>query len=63
MYEDERLLDVQQVAARYGVHRTTVWRWRERGALPPPVTIGRVVRWRPDDLDEFERENAREGRR
>lgn len=59
---DTRLLDVRQVAERYGVHRTTVWRWREAGRLPPPVTIGRVVRWRPDDLERFERENAREGR-
>lgn len=33
-------LTTQQVADRYGISRTTVWRWIKAGRLPEPVQIG-----------------------
>lgn len=30
----------QEVADRYGISRTTVWRWVKSGRLPAPIQIG-----------------------
>lgn len=37
-------LKTAQVAARYGISRTTVWRWIKAGRLPEPVMVGPGVR-------------------
>ncbi len=48
-------LDSRQVRERYGVSRTTVWRWVREGRLPEPVNVGPAsIRWRLHDLQEFE---------
>ena len=45
----------KDLACRYGVHRTTVWRWCENGALPQPVKLSPgCTRWRLSDLETFE---------
>lgn len=33
-------LTTAQVAKRYGISRTTVWRWIKAGRLPEPTLIG-----------------------
>lgn len=44
------------IAARLGVHRTTVWRWARSGILPAPCRLGpATVRWRAEDIERFER--------
>ena len=41
----------QQVSARCGISRTTIYRLMRAGAFPEPIRIGpRAVRWREDDL-------------
>ncbi|MBW6419505.1 AlpA family transcriptional regulator [Celeribacter sp. PS-C1] len=49
-------LDVKQVAARYGVHRQTIWRWRSGlPDFPQPVAFGpQTVRWSKQSLDDWD---------
>ena len=49
------LTDVE-VAARLGVSRFTVRSWRLKGVGPRFMKMGRAVRYRPQDVDEYERQ-------
>jgi prophage regulatory protein len=46
----------RQVAARYQVHRTTLWRWLKTDpSFPRPVTLSPgCTRWRLADLEAWE---------
>ncbi|MBW7865055.1 MAG: helix-turn-helix domain-containing protein [Candidatus Hydrogenedentes bacterium] len=44
------LLNAKQVARMLGVGESSLWRYRDMGALPCPVKIGRSVRWRSTDI-------------
>jgi excisionase family DNA binding protein len=47
------LLDVQAVAEMFGCSTRHVYRLADRGAMPPPVRIGALVRWRRDSLSAW----------
>ncbi len=47
------LLDVCDVARMLGLSSRSVWRLRDRGALPQPVRLSGSVRWRRDELDAW----------
>lgn len=48
-------LSDQDLADRFGICRTSVWRWLERGMLPQPVRLGpNTTRWRLADIEAFE---------
>ena len=48
-----RYVSADQLAERYSVNRSTIWRWAQRGLLPRPIRISeQCTRW---DLDEIER--------
>lgn len=47
------LLSETQVADRYGVTRPCLRRWRHERRGLPFVRIGRLVRYRPEDVEEF----------
>ena len=50
-----KYLSDKDLADRYGVHRTTVWRWVSNGALPHPVKLSPgCTRWRGADVEQFE---------
>ena len=49
------LTDVE-VAGRLGVSRFTVRSWRLKGIGPRFLKMGRAVRYRPQDVDEYERQ-------
>lgn len=54
----QRYVSDAQLAERYGVNRSTIWRWSspQRGILPEPVHLSSgCTRWR---LDEIERRDA-----
>jgi excisionase family DNA binding protein len=53
-FEKRTLTDVE-VAARLGVSRFTVRSWRLKGTGPRFLKMGRAVRYRPEDVDEYER--------
>ena len=49
-------LSVAQVAARYGVHRTTPWRWSKTDpTFPKPIALTPgCTRWKLADLEAWE---------
>ena len=49
------LTDIQ-VANRLGVSRFTVRSWRLKGVGPRFLKMGRAVRYRPQDVDDYERQ-------
>ena len=49
------LTDIE-VAERLGVSRFTVRSWRLKGVGPRFLKMGRAVRYRPQDVDEYERQ-------
>jgi excisionase family DNA binding protein len=48
--DDRKLLTYQQIAQMFSVTTRTVKRWRAEGRLKP-IRLGRVVRFRPSDVD------------
>jgi predicted DNA-binding transcriptional regulator AlpA len=53
---DKRTLTDVEVAVRLGVSRFTVRSWRLKGVGPRFLKMGRAVRYRPQDVDEYERQ-------
>ena len=53
--ENRTLTDVE-VAERLGVSRFTVRSWRLKGVGPRFLKMGRAVRYRSRDVDEYERQ-------
>ena len=49
------LTDIE-VATRLGVSRFTVRSWRLKGVGPRFLKMGRAVRYRPQDVDDYERQ-------
>lgn len=44
------------VQMRYGISAVTLWRWERNGGLPArDVYVGGRSGWRPETLEEFER--------
>jgi excisionase family DNA binding protein len=54
----QALLTPEQVAAKWGVPKSHVWRLAREGKVPH-VKLGRYVRFHPDALDEWERAGGR----
>lgn len=51
----------RQLAARFAVGRTTIWRWTQEGRLPRPVHLSPgVTRWRLPDIEAFDAQRAAE---
>ena len=53
---ETRILTDIQVAERLGVSRFTVRSWRLKGVGPRFLKMGRAVRYRAQDVDEYERQ-------
>lgn len=50
-----RYLSDQEIARRFGICRTSVWRWLAKSQLPAPVRLGpNTTRWRLADIEAFE---------
>ena len=47
------LLDVRAVAAMLGCSPRHVRRMADSGAMPRPIHLGRLVRWRKADVDQW----------
>src|SRR5690348_12204720 len=52
-----RILTDVEVAARLGVSRFTVRSWRLKGVGPRFLKMGRAVRYRSPDVDEYEQQS------
>ena len=53
---ENRILTDVEVAERLGVSRFTVRSWRLKGVGPRFLKMGRAVRYRSQDVDEYERQ-------
>jgi predicted DNA-binding transcriptional regulator AlpA len=53
---ENRVLTDVDVAERLGVSRFTVRSWRLKGVGPRFLKMGRAVRYRSKDVDEYERQ-------
>lgn len=52
---EERYIADTFLAQRYGVHRTTIWRWAREGKFPKPVKLpSGTARWRASDIVKWE---------
>ena len=51
---ERRTLTDVEVAVRLGVSRFTVRAWRLKGTGPRFLKMGRAVRYRPEDVQEYE---------
>ena len=47
------LLDAEQVGLQLGVSRSTIYRLDAEGRLPQPVHLGRLTRWRREELAQW----------
>jgi excisionase family DNA binding protein len=52
------LLDVRELSQRLGVSQRAIWAWVERGELPAPIELGRLRRWRLQDIERWLAEKA-----
>ena len=55
---NHNLLDEKAVAAHLGVTIACLRRWRRVGEGPVYAKLGRLVRYRQQDIDEFVRSNT-----
>jgi len=45
----------EEVAKRFGVARSTIWRWVQLGCFPKPYRLGpSTTRWHQKDIVAFE---------
>ena len=51
--EQDRLVRIDEVAARLSVSKRLCWKLLAAGRLPAPVRLGSAVRWRQRDIDAF----------
>ena len=47
------LLSARDLSSLLGVSTRSVWRLRDSGNLPPPIQLGRLVRWRRAAIDRW----------
>lgn len=54
-----KYISAAQLAERYSVDRSTVWRWTSDGKLPAPIKLSdQVTRWNLDDIEASERDRT-----
>lgn len=51
--EPSRLLTPAEVAACLGVPVSTLYQWRYVGKGPRAIRVGRHLRWRPSELNQW----------
>ena len=52
---DEKLFDIEALAAYLGLPVQTLYRWRSSRPQKGPkgIRVGRYVRWRPSEVDQW----------
>ena len=53
METQERLLTVEELADYLGVPVPTLYQWRYRREGPPGFRVGRYIRYRPTDVQQW----------
>lgn len=52
----DRLLTVEELADYLGVPVATLYQWRHRGKGPPGFRVGRYIRYRRNDVEQWIRD-------
>lgn len=60
MEQDKELLTPLELAARLGVSGYTLRNWRLRGFGPPWAKIGKAIRYRIEDVREWEKQRVQD---
>ncbi len=55
----DRLLTVEELADYLGVPIATLYQWRHRGEGPPGFRVGRYIRYRPTDVEQWIRDRLK----
>lgn len=50
---EKELFDAVESAAYLGISKRSLWRLRDSGRMPAPVRLGRCVRWRRRELEQW----------
>ena len=54
--EADAYYDAPQLAARYGLHEVTLWKWAREGKIPKPVKLSKgTSRWKGAAIISHER--------
>lgn len=56
-----QMLRERELAARWSLSQRTLQRWRAEGYGPPYLSIGGAIRYRLDEVEEFENATKRGG--
>ena len=60
----DRLLTIDEVAAHYGIHRSTLYEWQKHLGFPQAMKIGGRCFFKKQWIEEFElRQMVKKGRR
>lgn len=54
------LIGPAELAVRLGVSRDHIYRMKDRGTLPTPVRLGHLIRWDPEEIEDWLRAGARD---
>jgi len=57
----EGFLTTDQLAARLGIQRTSIYRMRTRGDLPEPEKVGRTPLWPVAAIERWEKDRPGHG--
>jgi excisionase family DNA binding protein len=55
----DRLLTVEELADYLGVPVATIYAWRHRGEGPPGFRVGRYIRYRRSDIQQWIRDRLK----
>ncbi|EHQ16464.1 Prophage CP4-57 regulatory [Shewanella baltica OS183] len=49
---NSQIIRYNELAATFGVSKTTIWRWRRSGAFPNHIQLGpRIIGWKIEDIE------------
>ncbi|RGP39241.1 helix-turn-helix transcriptional regulator [Pseudotabrizicola alkalilacus] len=48
---ERKLITIKEVGTALNCSRTTIWRKVKSGALPAPLNVCGMTRWKPEDIE------------
>lgn len=51
--DNKLLLSIREVAQLLGVSQRAIWGWAHDGKFPAPLELGRLRRWRRQDIETW----------
>lgn len=51
--QQNRLLNIKQIQEQVQASRVSIWRWEKEGKFPKHIKLGRSIRWRESDIQNW----------